>query len=72
MLSKRSGGPEMIYFFKEYDIHDQNTDSKIMQKSKNGLKSLSNGPNLMIPGLGSMKTPQISVSTWKFWPKPSK
>ena len=50
--------------FKEYDIYDQNTDSKITKKSKNGIKSFSNGPNLMMPGLGSMKTPQISVSTW--------
>ena len=55
-----------------YDIYDQNTDSKIMNKSKNGLKSLSNDPNLMIPGLGGMKTPQISVSTWNFRPKPAK
>ena len=32
MLSGGSGGPEIIRFFEEYDIFDQNTDSTIKNK----------------------------------------
>ena len=32
MLSGRPGGAEIIRSFKEYDISDQNTDSKIKEK----------------------------------------
>ena len=45
---------------------------KFEEHSKNALKSTSYGPNLMILGPVSMKTPQLSVSTWKFRPKPAK
>ena len=74
MLSGGSEGAEIIRFLNMTFMIKIRTRKlwKIMNINKNGLKSLSNGPNFMTPGLGGMKIPQISVSTWKFWPKPSK
>ena len=66
MLSGGSGGPEIIRFLKNmtFMIKIRTQKSReIMEKSKNGLKSFSNDPNLMIPGVGSTTTHQISVST---------
>ena len=66
MLSGGSGGPEIICFFsKNMTFMIKIRTQKSWGKIKNGLKSLSNGPNLMIPGAGSMKTKPESGSTIK-------
>ena len=38
MLSGGYGGPEIIRFFKEYDIYDQNTDSNIKENHEQQVK----------------------------------
>ena len=63
---------EIIWIFDDYAIFLKKKVEKLEKKVKNELKSVSCGRNLMILGAGSMKTPQLSVSTWNFRPKPGK